>query len=50
MDTTFKTDRYEVRKNDMRNYGLALDNGGNGGGLPALKKGQLVTGTIVSVD
>lgn len=54
MDATLITNIHEVKANEIKNdYRLNSDNEGNKGSkevLSSLKKGQLVTGTIVDVD
>ena len=50
MDSAFITDKYDIARNDIKgSYGLSIDKDGSGRGLSNLKKGQLLTGTIVSV-
>lgn len=50
MDSAFITDKYDIARNDIKgSYGLSIDKDGSGRGLSDLKKGQLLTGTIVSV-
>lgn len=48
MDAAFISDKYDIARNDIKgSYSLSVDKDGRG--LSNLKKGQLLTGTIVSV-
>lgn len=51
MDAAFVTDKFDLTRTEKKySYGLNQDNGGHGGILSALRKGQLVMGTVVSID